>query len=371
MAPRKRPSAGSQLLDIEERFRLMVESVKDYAIFMLDVEGRVISWNAGAERLKGYGPEEILGQHFSRFYPSEDVRAGKPERELESAIATGRVEDEGWRVRKDGSRFWADVVITAVRNERGELLGFAKVTRDLTERRRVEEALRAANAELERFTYSVSHDLRAPLRAIDGYARALDEDRGPTLDAEARRLLAVIRDNAKRMGHLIDALLNFSRLGRQPLGRARVNMSELARGVVEELRRAAGQDVEVALQPLPAATGDATLLRQVFANLIGNALKFSRGRPRPRVEIGARQEGGEAVYYVRDNGAGFDMRYADKLFGVFQRLHHVDEFEGTGVGLALAHRIVERHGGRVWAEGKVGEGATFYFTLPPTLPADR
>jgi len=488
----ERRRAEAVLRQNEERLRLMVDSVKDYAIIMLDREGRVISWNAGAERTKGYRAEEILGRHFSRFYPPEDVAQGKPEWELERAMRDGQFEDEGWRVRKDGSRFWANVVITPVRDAQQVLVGFAKVTRDATERRRaeaeirrqrgfteqlinsstdgilafdrecrytlwsqgmarisgvtaeevmgrpalevfpffrdtgedkhyatalegrkvnaeggrysvhepaahvvleaqysplvgddgqvvgglavvrdvterkrVEEELARSNAELEKFSYSVSHDLRAPLRAIDGFARALHEDYGPALNADGQRLIGVIRDNAQRMGQLIDALLNFSRAGRQQLVTTTVDLTALAQSVVDELRRTAGGvAVEVSLQPLPPITGDATLLRQVVVNLIGNAFKFSRHRTHPHVDIAAHREGDTVIYYVRDNGAGFDMRYKDKLFGVFQRLHHVEEFEGTGVGLALAQRIIDRHGGRIWAEAKPNEGATFYFTLP-------
>ncbi len=480
----------------EERLRLMVDSVKDFAIIMLDREGRVITWNTGAERTEGYRAEEILGRHFSRFYPPEDVAQGKPEWELDRAAREGQLEDEGWRVRKDGSRFWANVVITPIRDAQRVLVGFAKVTRDATERRRaeaeirrqkgfteqlinsstdgilafdrdcrytlwsegmarisgvkaeevmgrpalevfpffkdtgedkhyvaalegrkvtaeggrysarepadhtvleaqysplvgengqivgglaivrdvterkrVEEELARSNAELEKFSYSVSHDLRAPLRAIDGFARALHEDYGSALNADGQRLLGVIRDNAQRMGQLIDALLNFSRAGRQQLVTTSVDLTALAQSVVDELRRTAGGvAVEVTLQPLPPITGDATLLRQVLVNLIGNAFKFSRNRAHPRVDIAARREGDAVIYYVKDNGAGFDMRYKDKLFGVFQRLHHVEEFEGTGVGLALAQRIIDRHGGRIWAEGKPNEGATFYFTLPSAAP---
>ena len=480
----------------EERLRLMVESVRDYAILALDREGRVISWNTGAERIEGYRTEEILGRHFSRFYQAEDVAQGKPEWELERAAREGQFEDEGWRVRKDGSRFWANVVITPIRDAQGVLMGFAKVTKDLTERRRaeaelrrqkgfieqlinsstdgilafdresrctlwsdgmarisglraeevlgrpalevfpffkdtgedkhfaaafegrtvtaeggrysarepaarsvfeaqyspligdsgqivgvlaivrdvterkrVEQELARSNAELEKFSYSVSHDLRAPLRAIDGFARALHEDHGSNLNADGQRLLGVIRDSAQRMGQLIDALLNFSRVGRQPLVTTSVDLTALAESVVDELRRTAnGVAVEVTLHPLPTVAGDATLLRLVLANLLGNAFKFSRNRSHPRVEIGARREGSEVTCYVKDSGAGFDMRFKDKLFGVFQRLHHVEEFEGTGIGLALAQRIIDRHGGRIWAEGKLNEGATFSFSLPKAAP---
>ena len=366
----ERRRAEQALHESEERFRLLVESVKDYAIFMLDPAGRVASWNAGAEAIKGYAAEEILGQHFSVFYTPEDVASGKPQAQLDAAVREGRVEDEGWRLRKDGQRFWADSVITALRDPAGTLVGFGKVTRDLTIRRRTEEQLSQSNSELERFSYSVSHDLRAPLRAINGYAQAVLEDYAAALDPEGQRFLAVIRDSAKRGGELIDALLNFSRLGRQTLAVEPVNLTELARAVVEELRKAAGPDgTDTIVDPLPPARGDRTLLRQVLANLIGNAFKFTRGRPHPHIEIGARREGQAVVYFVRDNGVGFDMQYADKLFGVFQRLHRADEFEGTGVGLALAQRIIQRHGGRIWADGKVDGGATFFFTLPAGPPA--
>src|SRR5438067_2279089 len=348
-----------------ETFRQLVEGVQDVAIFMLDGAGRVSTWNSGAERIKGYRAEEIVGQHFQRFYPPEAVAEGKPARLLAIAEREGRHEDEGWRVRKDGTRFWANTVISPMRDLQGGLIGYAKVTRDLTQRRRAEQALAQTSQELERFSYSVSHDLRAPLRAINGYAQALWEDHVARLDDEGKRLLAVIRDSAKLGGELIDGLLNFSRLGRQALARAPVDVTALAESVVAELRQTQGSvAVEVVLSPLPPASGDAALLRHVLVNLIGNAFKFSVKRAHPKVEIGAEQHGSELAYYVKDNGVGFDMQYAGKLFGVFQRLHRPDEFEGTGVGLALAQRIIQRHGGRIWAEGKVNEGATVRFTLP-------
>ena len=223
--------------------------------------------------------------------------------------------------------------------------------------------LTRANRELETFSYSVSHDLRAPVRAIDGFARMLEEDHGATLAPEAARLLAVIRGNAAHMGKLIDDLLAFSRLERKELERTTLDFTELAQGVVNELQRGR-QPVAVAIGPLPAARGDRALIRQVLMNLIGNAFKFSARRPDPQVEIGSQHADGETVYFVKDNGAGFDMRYADKLFAVFQRLHRAEEFDGTGVGLALAKRIIQRHGGRIWCEGRVNGGATFYFTIP-------
>ncbi|HYL24301.1 MAG TPA: MASE4 domain-containing protein [Burkholderiales bacterium] len=229
-------------------------------------------------------------------------------------------------------------------------------------------ALEAANHELESFSYSVSHDLRAPLRAIDGYARMLDEDHAERLDAEGRRLTAVVRSNAKKMGQLIDDLLVFSRLGRQELLKRRVDMTALAQEVVQEL--GPGYAARIELGELPAAPADRALLKQAWLNLVGNALKYSAKREAPRIELGARREAHENVYWVRDNGVGFDMRYAEKLFGVFQRLHTSDEFPGTGVGLAIVQRVINRHGGRVWANGRPGDGATFSFSLPSANQSD-
>jgi signal transduction histidine kinase len=225
--------------------------------------------------------------------------------------------------------------------------------------------LQAANQELEAFSYSVSHDLRAPLRAVDGFSRILLEDYADKLDAEGRRVLNVIRTNTQNMGRLIDDLLTFSRLGRKQIEPAIINMGELARDVFTQLEsNMSGRAPRLNLKELPPTHGDRALLRQVFVNLLSNAAKYSRPKEPSVIEVGGRSENGENIYYVKDNGVGFDMKYANKLFGVFQRLHSAEEFEGTGVGLAIVQRVVGRHGGRVWAEGKVNEGAIFYFALP-------
>jgi len=224
--------------------------------------------------------------------------------------------------------------------------------------------LETSNQELESFSYSISHDLRAPLRVIDGFSLALLEDHGKSLPPEGQDLLTRVRQQAQRMAQLIEDLLEFSRLGRKPLDVASVDLAALARTVVQDLGQAnTDRKLDVTVGQLPPAMGDRALLRQVLTNLISNAFKFTRQRPDAQVEIGWRDDNGECVYYVRDNGAGFDMRYASKLFGVFQRLHPAADFEGTGVGLALVQRIIHRHGGRIWGEGQVNEGATFSFTL--------
>lgn len=234
------------------------------------------------------------------------------------------------------------------------------------ERVKAEQAralLETVNKELEAFSYSVSHDLRAPLRAISGFAEAVLEDYAPWLDEEAKRYLGLIKSNAHRMGQLIDDLLAFSRLGRAEMRLADIDMRALAKAVSDELAALApGRIIEFTVLPAPPAHADLTLVRQVLVNLLSNAIKFTRTREKATIEFGYLADAG--AYYVKDNGVGFDMQYVGKLFGVFQRLHAITEFEGTGVGLALVHRIITRHGGRVWAEGKIGQGATFYFTLP-------
>jgi len=336
----------------------------DDAIISKNLDGVIQTWNPGAQRLYGYRADEIVGRPVSVLVPAN--RPDEIPALLERVRRGERVEHlETVRVRKDGTTLDVSLTISPMRNAEGEVIGASTVTRDITARKHMEAALRETNAELEAFSYSVSHDLRAPLRAIDGFARILLEDHGGKLDAEGRRVADVIRTNTQRMGALIDDLLTFSRLGRTELVAAEVDMQRLARAVVEEQQGAAGERaVEVTMGALPPARGDRPLLRQVLVNLIQNAFKFTRTRSPSRIELGSQGNGNETVYYVRDNGVGFDMRYAGKLFGVFQRLHRAEEFEGTGVGLAIVQRIVHRHGGRVWAEGAVDAGATFYFTLP-------
>jgi signal transduction histidine kinase len=234
--------------------------------------------------------------------------------------------------------------------------------RELT---RVAAQLQAANAELESFSYSVSHDLRAPLRAIDGFSRLVVERYAAQLEPEAQRLLGVVRASTQKMGRLIDELLAFSRLSRQDMREVDVDMTRLVRQVFDELRSAnPARNLSLELSELPAARGDPSLIRQACVNLLSNAVKFTRDRDPARVSVEARPEGPLNVYAIKDNGVGFSMEYADKLFGVFQRLHSADEFEGTGVGLAIVQRVALRHGGRVWAESRPDEGATFYLALP-------
>lgn len=227
--------------------------------------------------------------------------------------------------------------------------------------------LEAANRELEAFSYSVSHDLRAPLRAINGFTQILQHESNSRFNEREKLLLEKVCSSATHMGHLIDALLNLSRLGRQKLAREAVDLPALVNQVLTDLSKEHGErSVEIRVAQLPSCIGDPTLLRQAFANLLANAFKFTRSREKAAVEVGHLKENGENIYFVRDNGAGFDMRYVNKLFGAFQRLHSQEEFEGTGIGLSVVQRIIHRHGGKIWAEGEPDKGATFFFTLPAT-----
>src|SRR6266404_2888941 len=362
----------------DEKLRLLVGGVRDYAILMLDPEGRVTTWSEGAERIKGYRAEEIIGQHFSKFYTPEAAALGKPALELKKAAEQGRFEEEGWRVRKDGSRFWASVVVTPLRDRTGQLRGFAKVTRDITERKRIEEQLErqrseltrsnieliAANKELEAFSYSVSHDLRAPLRSIDGFSLALLEDYEEKLDAEGKDNLHRVRAATQRMGVLIDDLLDLSRVTRAGMKVQKVDLSVMGRAVAAELKNSQpGRRTEFHIQEGLEAHADSNLMRIALENLLGNAWKFTAKRESARIEFGQTDKNGNRVYFVRDDGAGFDSARATRLFGAFQRFHDKNEFPGTGVGLATVQRIIQRHGGRIWAESALGKGATFYFTL--------
>jgi PAS domain S-box-containing protein len=369
---------GAALNVSQGMFEQLVKSVEDYAIFMLNPEGIVVTWNLGAKRIKGYKDEEIIGQSFTRFYTPEDLATGKPLRGLKTAREEGHFEDEGWRVRKDGTRFWASVVITAIRDESGTLLGFAKVTRDNTQRRIAEQALQqakneleqrviersTANRELEAFSYSVSHDLRAPLRHLMGFSQALREDYADALDEEGKTYLKHIEESGQRMEGLIDELLKLSQLTTGPLEISEIDLSKVAHEIVAELE-ALNKDrkIEFIVGDTPPISGDLTLLRVVLYNLLENAVKFTMRTDTPVVEFGTSVQAGRVVYYVRDNGIGFDTKYADRLFGPFQRLHAREDFAGTGIGLATCQRILRRHGGRIWADANSGQGAKFFFTV--------
>ncbi len=365
------------------RERVFTDAVLDSVpglLYLYDAEGHLVRWNKQHEIITGYSPEELSRMTLLDWYKDSPEDIAHIMAGVQKALVEGYAEADGNLQIKGGRRI--PFHFNAVRLEIGGKLYFAGIGIDSTERQRAEAEIRhlnqtleqrvvertaqleAANQELEAFSYSVSHDLRSPLRTIDGFAHLLAEHHGATLDADGRHYLANIRSGAQRMGRLIDDLLRLSRLGRQQLVRARVDMAALVAEVIEELCPPAERArVEFRIGPLPPCDGDAALLRQVWVNLISNALKYSRTRDRAIVEIGSAGDGQPVTYCVRDNGVGFDMQYANKLFHVFQRLHREQEFAGTGVGLAIVQRIVTRHGGRVWAEAAPGHGATFRFTL--------
>ncbi len=355
----------------EQRLQLaaIVESSGD-AIVATDLKGIVQTWNEGARHLFGYAAEEMVGRSTAILQLPGD--------EGEEATLIGRLVEgasllplETVRRRKDGSDLDVSVTLSPIRDSRGGLVGVSLAARDISARKRAEhqvqrarEGAEAANRDLEAFSYSVAHDLRAPLRGIDGFSHALEEDYGALLDSKGREYLQRVRSSAQHMGHLIDALLALGRVTRVNIRDESVDLSALARGTAERLKALQpSRAVEIVVGDGFREKGDSALLGAVIENLLGNAWKFTRDRPNARIELGRVKEGKRTRYFVRDNGAGFDMAYASKLFGVFQRLHSTSEFEGTGIGLATVQRIVQRHGGRVWAEGKVGEGACFYFTL--------
>lgn len=379
----RRRKAEYDLRESEENFRLLVEGIDEYAVYILNPQGRVTTWNAGAERIEGYRAQEIIGRRFHRFYTPEDVERKRPDQALAVATAEGRFQEEGWQMRKDGTQYWAHVIIAALRDEHGKLTGFSKIARDTTGRKEAEDQLRQQNAalehrvelrtdelrvareEMETFSHSISHDLRSPLIHIAGFVQLLQNDLDDKLDVRSRRHLRTIIDSTAQMGRMIADLLAFSRIGQAEIHKIQVDLNQVAKDVEHELQPDLQiRQVDWVIHELPKVSADPFLIRQVFHHLMSNALKFTRARKTARIEIGSISDEKEQIVFVRDNGVGFDMKYGDKLFGVFQRLHSVTEFNGVGTGLAQVRRIIQRHGGRTWAEGAVDAGATFSFSLP-------
>ena len=361
----------------EQRYRLLVDSVQDYSIFSLDPNGYVTSWNSGAQRIKGYTAEEIIGKHFSTFYTPEDAAGGMPGRVLKTARVTGHFEGEGWRVRKDGTRFWSSILVTPILDEDARLVGFSKVTRDITDRKKLMDELQRhaeeleiqivererANAELEAFGYSVSHDLRAPLRAIEGFASALREDYGEKLEPAAHEYLEQIMKASTRMNRLVRDLLEYGRLGRIELPAATISLLPLLQRVIEE--NFTHPNVVLDMPESIAVLGHEPTLSQIFVNLLSNAIKFQKPGIPPEVRITALRTSGDTVRIsVVDNGIGIEPDHVVRLFKVFERLHGVEQYPGTGIGLAIVKRGSERMGGRCGVESNAGEGSSFWVELP-------
>lgn len=400
--------ANQELRILEERYRLSFENVMDI-IYTIDSDLNFLSVSPSVERILGKKPQDFIGRTVS------ELRHILAPEAFKQAIANLSMLLKGERtpatiyrcIAKDGTIKYLEVSGSPVMRK-DKIIGIISVARDITDRKQAEDEIRRlndeleqrvvertakleiANKEMEAFAYSISHDLKAPLRAIDGYAQILIEDHAVRLDGEGRRTCEVISNNARKMAGLIDDLLAFSRTGRAEMNPEPVDMATLANSIFFELTTPEERErIDFRIGDMPQAKGDPSLLRQVWTNLLGNAVKFSAKKERAVIEVGCALEGNghpsagnnevdaptkhppsaipirdsERVYYVRDNGAGFDMAYVDKLFGVFQRLHNAKEFDGTGVGLAIVQQIVQRHGGRIWAKGEVGKGATFYFSM--------
>jgi PAS domain S-box-containing protein len=327
--------------------------------FVVDVNNTLVKW-------LGYNTkQDIIGKlKVTDIIVEEDVRVFQ--QHFPVLREKGMINDLEFRFKRiNGSQFPVILSSTAVTDDAGNFIKSRSITIDNTIRKRAEEQVKNVNQELEAFTYSVSHDLRAPLRSIDGYARVLQEDFYDKLDDEGKRVIKVIMNNAKRMGQLIDDLLDFARLGRKDVVKTNLDMTSMVKSIAEEAVRDESQrKIDVVVHSLHPSLVDIDMIRQVWINLISNAVKYTGRNANARIEISSSQTKDEVIYKVQDNGVGFDMQYSDKLFGVFQRLHKMQDFSGTGVGLAIVKRIVSRHEGRVWGEGKLDSGATFYFTIP-------
>lgn len=378
---------NEDLYQSEQRYRLMIDAIQDYGVFFVDEAGVITEWSESAQRLHGFVRERVLGQPFALLMgnePATDDEMGHAE-VLRLAKEHGRWETRGWRLRNDGTRFWAHTVLTALRNEAGELQGLSNITHDMTAAKNLEEVrndlnrelekrvdertqqLVAANKDLDVFSQLVSHDLRSPLRHIASFATLMQEHMGGSGDTIALQYQKSIAKSSKRMGVMIEGLLEYARLGRLTVNAQPVPLTPLVQRVVDQFKSDhPGRQIAWDIEPdLPVVRGDAMLLGQVFTTLLSNAVKYTGKREQAHIKLGwmVNPVGGR-TFFVQDDGAGFDLSKAHSLFVMFQRQHHSMDFEGVGTNLALTQRILERHGGRIWAETAPNQGCTFFFTLP-------
>jgi len=378
---------SAELFLSEQRYRLMVDAIQDYCVYFVDENGVVTEWSESAQRLHGHRRQQIVGQPYRQLLALNNSGEDEvdPDQVLRLAKAHGQWETRGWRLRDDGSRFWAHTVLTALRNESGELQGLSAITRDMTAAKSLEDVMNDLNKELEKrvaertqqlvaankdldvFSHMVSHDLRAPLRHISSFVTLLQEQLADHPDAVVQQYLGSIVKSSKRMSLMIEGLLEYARLGRVAIESQPVPLTPLVEGVIGHLKQEhPNRRIEWTVEDdLPVVRGDAMLLAEVFTNLLENSVKFTRTHETAHIEVGWRVNPvGGRTFYVRDDGVGFDLEKAHNLFVMFQRQHHSMDFEGNGTGLALSQRIIDRHGGRLWAETAPGQGCTFYFTLP-------
>ncbi len=378
---------SAELFLSEQRYRLMVDAIQDYCVYFVDENGVITEWTESAQRLHGHRRQQIVGKAYRQLLALNNGGEDEvdPDQVLRLAKAHGQWETRGWRLRDDGSRFWAHTVLTALRNEAGELQGLSAITRDMTAAKSLEDVMNDLNKELEKrvaertqqlvaankdldvFSHMVSHDLRAPLRHISSFVTLLQEHLAEHPDAITQQYLGSIVKSSKRMGLMIEGLLEYARLGRVAIESQPVPLTPLVEGVIGHLKQEhPTRNIEWTVEDdLPVVRGDAMLLAEVFTNLLENSVKFTRTHESAHIEVGWRVNPvGGRTFYVRDDGVGFDLEKAHNLFVMFQRQHHSMDFEGNGTGLALSQRIIERHGGRLWAETAPGQGCTFFFTLP-------
>jgi PAS domain S-box-containing protein len=366
----------------EERYHQMIAEVQDYAIIFLDTQGNIQNWNTGAEFIKGYHSTEIQGKNFEIFYTEHDRIDGLPNKLLSEAAKHGRAHHEGWRVRKDGSKFWGNTVITALHNKKGNLIGFSKVTRDLTEKKSAEDKLlryaaelESQNKELEQFAYIASHDLQEPLRKIQTFAELIQDNLKD--EQVVKRYFDKIQDSAKRMAELIKSVLNFSKLSQIEAEAVEVDLNVIVANILADFELLiAERHAIITVDHLPTIKGISLHLSQLFANLISNGIKFAQTEPRISVRcdtvtksqvINAPDFLEDIPYYqisITDNGIGFDQQYEKLIFQMFKRLHARQHYAGTGIGLALCKKIIENHHGYIAAQGELGIGSTFYVYLP-------
>jgi PAS domain S-box-containing protein len=356
--------SGSGAADLEHLYKIQVKELKDYAMFLMDPNGIVQTWNAGVEALLGYSEEDWIGRHTSDIFTPADKAVELCAAEIEIAREQGTASDIRWHRRKDGSELFAHGVINTVYDECGNLVGFTKILSDETDHKRLEDALLESNSALEQFAYGASHDLREPLRGIGSFAQLLARRHADALGKEGNEYLELIVENVQRLHKVIENLLAYARAGVEKNSFGNTALDESVESALSQLFEAIKESgARVTHDPLPVIRGEAIEIARLFQNLIGNAIKY-RSPDRPsQIHITSQPEGNFWLICIHDNGIGFAQQYAESIFKPFTRLHD-RQYSGSGVGLAICRRIVERHGGRIWAESQVGVGSRFCFTFP-------
>jgi PAS domain S-box-containing protein len=352
-------------LPAADLYRLQVRELRGYAMFVLDSQGILRSWNAGVEHLLGYSEQEWIGKHASIIFTPEDTAVEVCESEMRKAEETGSATDIRWHRRKDGSEFFANGYMNAFHDEQGVLIGYSKIMSDETARKQLQDSLTESNSALEQFAYVASHDLQEPLRTMGVYAQLLGQKYSGRLDAEADQFLGFILSASTRMSALVQDLLAYARLTTEEERPSSIALDEDLEAALTHLEQAIQESgASVTHDPMPTLAVDRGQMVRLFQNLVSNAVKYRKPGEPPKVHISAEQTGTEWVISIRDNGIGFDPQYAAAIFAPFKRLHTQEEYPGTGVGLAICRRIVQAQGGRIWAESQPGKGTTFFFTLP-------